>query len=66
MIVDAEGNKCEYTIVGAAEANFLENKVSNESPIGAALFGKKVGDTVEFTTPGGVEKLTIKNIIHNK
>ena len=65
-VADSEGNEAEYTIVGAAEANFLENKISNESPIGAALFGKKVGDIVEFTTPGGVEKLTIKNITHNK
>ena len=66
IVVDSEGNESEYTIVGAAEANFLENKISNESPIGAALFYKKVGDTVEFNTPGGQETLTIKKIIHNK
>ena len=66
VVEDSEGAESEYTIVGAAEANFLENKISNESPIGAALFGKKTGDKVTFTTPGGQETLTIKKIIHNK
>lgn len=65
-VVDSDGNESNYTIVGAAEANFLENKISNESPIGAAIFGKKAGETVEFSTPGGIEKLTIKKISHNK
>ena len=66
VVEDAKGKEAEYTIVGAAEANFLENKISNESPIGAAIFGKKVGDTVSFTTPGGNATLTIKKIIHSK
>ena len=66
IVTDSSKNEAEYTIVGAAEANFLENKISNESPIGAALFGKKSGDKVTFTTPGGEETLTIKKIIHNK
>lgn len=66
LVEDESGEENEYTIVGAAEANFLENKISNESPIGAALFGKKVGDKVSFTTPGGQATLTIKKIIHNK
>ena len=55
-----------YEITGTMEANPMANKISNESPIGATVFGKKVGDVVEFTTPGDVEKLTIKNITHNK
>ena len=42
-----------YTVVGPVEANPLEGKISNESPIGEALFGKKVGDTVSITTPKG-------------
>ncbi len=66
LVADEDGEESEYTIVGAAEANFLENKISNESPIGAALFGKKAGDKVTFTTPGGLATLTIKKIIHNK
>ncbi|MBQ7897448.1 MAG: transcription elongation factor GreA [Clostridia bacterium] len=66
LVEDESGEVSEYTIVGAAEANFLENKISNESPIGAAIFGKKAGDKVTFTTPGGQATLTIKKIIHNK
>lgn len=40
-----------YSIVGPIEANPLEGKISNESPIGQALFGKKVGDKVTISTP---------------
>ena len=42
-----------YEIVGAAEADAFNGKISNESPIGTAMIGKKVGDTVKVTTPGG-------------
>lgn len=42
-----------YTIVGPVEANPLEGKISNESPIGMALYGKKVGDAAVITTPKG-------------
>ena len=42
-----------YTIVGPVEANPLEGKISNESPIGLALFGRKVGDDATITTPKG-------------
>jgi transcription elongation factor GreA len=42
-----------YTIVGPVEADPLEGKISNESPIGVALFGKKVGETAEIKTPKG-------------
>lgn len=52
----------EYAIVGSTEANPLENKVSDLSPIGKALMGAKVGDTVEFETPGGVSHLEILKI----
>lgn len=41
----------EYRIVGSTEANSLEGKISNESPVGKALIGAKVGDTVEVETP---------------
>ncbi len=53
-IVDkAFGDEERYTIVGSAEANPSEGKISNESPIGSALMGKKVGDVVTVQTPGG-------------
>jgi len=42
-----------YELVGAAEADILENKISNESPLGQALLGKKKGDSFEFETPAG-------------
>lgn len=42
------GKKTEYTVVGPTEANPLEGKISNESPIGKALFGKKAGEEFEF------------------
>ncbi len=43
----------EYKIVGSLEANPFENRISNESPIGAAVLGKKIGDTVSVTSPQG-------------
>ena len=57
------GNKTvTYTIVGPVEANPLEGKISNESPIGLALFGRKVGDDAEITTPKGTVKYKIAQI----
>ncbi|RJQ14054.1 transcription elongation factor GreA [Candidatus Parcubacteria bacterium] len=51
-----------YHIVGSEDADPLQGKISNESPIGKALLGKKVGDVVEIKTPSGVIKYTIGNI----
>jgi len=48
-----DGKTVTYTIVGPVEANPLDGKISNESPIGEALFGKKVGDDATITTPRG-------------
>lgn len=48
-----------YTIVGSQETNIFEKKISNESPIGKALIGKRVNDTVEVRAPSGVMKYTI-------
>ncbi|WP_040213805.1 transcription elongation factor GreA [Clostridium polynesiense] len=52
----------EYTIVGSAEADPMENKISNESPVGKALMRKKVGDIVEVSVPGGTNKFEILEI----
>ena len=49
----------EYTIVGSAEADPIAFKISNESPVGSALMGKKVGDMVEVAVPDGVNKFEI-------
>ena len=48
-----------YSIVGSTEADPLENKISNESPIGKAIIGKKEGDTVEIESPNGNFKIKI-------
>lgn len=52
----------EYTLVGFTEADPLKLFISNESPIGAALIGAHIGDTVEAATPGGKVHLKILNI----
>ena len=54
--------KVDYTIVGSTEVDLAENKISNESPIGAALLGKKKNEVVEVQTPGGMLKFKILKI----
>ena len=49
----SEAKTVVYTLVGPVEANPLEGKISNESPIGVALMGKKIGDEVIISTPKG-------------
>ncbi len=51
--LEANGKAVVYTVVGPVEADPLEGRVSNESPIGQALMGKAVGDTVTISTPKG-------------
>jgi len=51
-----------YSVVGPVEADPLEGKISNESPIGAALMGKKVGDTATISTPKGSTTYEIVSI----
>lgn len=51
-----------YTIVGSQEADPMNGRISNESPIGRALMNAKVGDTVQFETPGGTASLKIRKI----
>ena len=52
----------ELKIVGSTEANSLENKISNESPVGAALVGAHVGETVVAQTPGGALRIKVIEI----
>ncbi len=52
----------EYHIVGSAEANPAENKLSNESPVGKAIIGKKKGEVVEVAAPRGSLKFKILDI----
>jgi transcription elongation factor GreA len=52
----------EYTIVGALETDPSKNRISNTSPIGSALLGSKIGDTVRVETPGGMQSYEVRNI----
>lgn len=56
IIVQKEGSKEKktYQIVGSEEADTAQAKISNKSPLGTALLGKKKGDTVEFKSPAGI------------
>ena len=57
-----DGEEEEWMIVGAAEATPRKGKISNESPIGSALLGKKPRQKVAVTTPSGITKLTVIKI----
>jgi transcription elongation factor GreA len=61
-VKDEAGKSSKYTIVGSAEANPTERRLSNESPIGKALLGSKRGEEVVFATPRGERKLKITKI----
>ena len=61
-VKDEGGKSVKYTIVGSAEASPTEMKLSNESPVGKALLGRKRGEEVVITTPRGKRKLKITKI----
>lgn len=56
------GDEETYTIVGSAEADPFEGKISNDSPIAKSLIGRKIGDQVTVQTPGGEMKVKITSI----
>ena len=57
-----DGGEEVYTIVGSAEADPAEGKISNESPVGEALLGKRAGEDIEVTVPAGVERWKLTEI----
>ena len=62
-VLDMEfDEEVEYTIVGSTEVDLAENKISNESPLGAALLGAKKGHTVDVNAPAGIMKYKILEI----
>ncbi len=62
-ILDLEFNEeLEYTIVGSTEVDLSKNRISNVSPIGAALIGAKKNEIIEANTPGGVAKYKVLEI----
>jgi transcription elongation factor GreA len=60
--VDQDGAKRHYQIVGAPEADPMNGKISNESPVGAALLGRAAGDVVDVMVPKGVIKVKVLKI----
>ena len=61
-VLNHKGEKEHYTIVGSAEADPKNGRISNESPVGIALLGKAVGDEVQVHAPAGVLRWTIVEI----
>ena len=61
--IDEElGELLSYEIVGTTEADVEAGRISNESPIGNALLGRKAGETVRVSVPSGITTLTIKKV----
>jgi transcription elongation factor GreA len=64
LLKDLEYNEnYQYTIVGSAEANPADNKISNESPVGKAILGRNTGEVVEVTVPAGLLKYQIVKVL---
>lgn len=59
---DGDGEPEEYTLVGAIEAKPSANMISNESPLGKALSGRRAGETTYFFSPGGRQTVEIKSV----
>jgi transcription elongation factor GreA len=62
QVMDHDGKTFNYTIIGSTEADPTQGKISNESPIGQALLGKKKGEITEVSVPAGKIKLEIVSI----
>lgn len=61
-LVNEEGKEENFTIVGSAEANPKLGKISNESPVGKALLGRRPGEEVQIIVPAGVIRYIVKDI----
>ena len=61
-LATSESRTYRYTIVGSYEANPAAGRISNKSPVGKDLLGRKAGDQVIVATPGGVKEYTILGI----
>lgn len=62
FLVETEGKRKTFSLVGSNEANPLEGKISNESPIGLAFLGAKPGESIEFQAPSGIVSYKIVEI----
>ena len=61
-VVGEDGKRKKYQIVGSAEASPTKGRISDQSPVAKALYGHKVGDTIEVKTPARTSQITIKSI----
>ena len=61
-LVDESGERESWTLVSAEEANTLHGKISTQSPVGAAVLGKRVGDKVIVRAPGGETTFTVERV----
>ncbi len=61
-VVNSEGDREEFTIVGSAEVDPRLGKISNESPVGRALLGRKLGEAVEVAAPAGLMQFHVVSI----
>ena len=59
VMVEADGQKEQYVIVGSAEASPSDGRISNESPVGRALLGHRAGETVRLVVPAGAVEMKI-------
>ncbi|MCL2547595.1 MAG: transcription elongation factor GreA [Symbiobacteriaceae bacterium] len=64
MLLD-KNQEFSYTIVGSMEANPLKKRISNESPLGKALLGKRAGDVVDVAIPAGISKYQVLEILRS-
>ena len=62
FIDDQTGEEFTYEIVGTTEADVEAGRISNESPIGNALLGRKAGDSIKVTVPAGITEITVKKV----
>jgi transcription elongation factor GreA len=63
LLKDGDGKTKEFQVVGTVEADPLSGKISDDSPIGQALLGKKEGEAVEIKTPAGLTSYSIADIL---
>ena len=61
-VTNAAGERHKYQVVGPAEADPTQGRISHKSPVGRALLGKKKGDTVTIKAPAGEVELTVTTI----
>ncbi len=62
VVVNEDDEEEQYTIVGSAEAEPRHGRISNQSPVGQALLGRRPGDQLSVLAPGGMRKLTVKSV----